>query len=185
MQLHKSGKSSMKHVEKLDRILKMLYEHYRYKRVDLGEAIAEHQTIPIESEEELDILSARLDEENLTTSNPHHDGVIIGLTSRGIEYCEGESFSASIPLVRLFEPTPESQAILDKLDDISDRIADQLEMTALQSTVIASFLDEIKEDIKNNHRPEPSKYLQLIKKLSQINGATSLLGEMIELIPQN
>ena len=92
----------MKQVEKLDRILRYLYERRNDGNRHPLHKIVEETRLPVEGNGEIIRLGKRLMEDGLTDAIQLSMGrFMLRLNSHGVDYCEGHSFeSASEPLVQ-------------------------------------------------------------------------------------
>ncbi len=116
------------------------------------------------------ILAKRLDEDGLIKATFTKDGAFVRLTSRGIEYCEEESYSTpNTPIINLFSisNSPKTsiqignentviyndpKLIDDRIQELRDQISNNTELTEVMVREIGECLDELDEKINAKRR---------------------------------
>lgn len=159
----------MTHKEKLDKILYLLYPlRYKGSQYRISEILM-NGGVDFEAEEPR-ILAKRLDEDGLIKASFTKDGAFVRLTSRGIEYCEEESYSTpSTPVINLFSISNSPNTTIqignenigtyndnkltnDKILELRELIKDNTELTEVMVQEIGECLNELDEKIKSKKK---------------------------------
>jgi len=118
--------------------------------------------------EEPRILAKRLNQDGLIKASFTKDGAFVKLTSRGIEYCEQESYSTpNTPVINLFSISNstntsiqignynsvlynDKEQIDEKIEELRNQIEENTDLTEAMVREIGECLDELDEKISNN-----------------------------------
>lgn len=158
----KYAQVDMKQVEKLDLILKGLYDIGKDSYVSIIRIIEEN-SIPVETRDELFRLAKRLESDNLIKPIYTRCDVSARLTSQGIDYCECNSYtyngaaiitnnyninvenSSSTAIV-----TNSSKIDVDFKEDVKIKLAKLLELMQADSSLNKEdVINKIKEFVKS------------------------------------
>lgn len=114
----------MKQKEKLDLILKRLYQNRHTKNSYLSIYAILQELCIYESDEEARTLATRLKDDHMVDAISTRGGVELKITSYGIDYCEEDSYShAGIPAVALNYTIHGNAVFGDNNSNISQRIS--------------------------------------------------------------
>lgn len=179
----------MKQKEKLDAILKILYEDSRYQQRNI---LSDYQKLD-SNYDELVVLTERLKKEGLVERLVTKDSIEIKLTSQGVEYCEEDSFTVqgrsviqnsyitlnNSPGSNIIGQSPGS-SIVQKASQ-ANNILDQITTTTQEDDAIDSeckkeiieCVEEIKDAI-NSGRKSKSAVRGLLSLISEFASLSSL-----------
>lgn len=152
----------MKQSEKLDLLLKGLYELKNKGKYYSLEYISQQQNIPIDSFMELHGLAHRLKDDNLINTIFSHNDISAELNTYGIEYCEEDSYSYKGNAIIL-------NTYNIKIENSSDTtIVSQSENVKIETKneEIKSELVEVINIIKFDNNITPDKQQILIDKIN-------------------
>jgi hypothetical protein len=184
----------MKQTEKLDLILKKLYEHkfdgkdYSIKEILLEMGISA-------TREEIYALTSRLDSEGFVEMTSTKDSITAEITSYGAEYCEGDSFSIQGSAIinnnyeLRIENSPGANIItnssnisiktnINDVKNILNKIAEAIEKEENLSQERLFEIRELLQEIDNNLNAGKIPKFG-IKNLIQIIGDLSSIGSLI------
>lgn len=186
----------MKQKEKLDLILKALYRNRHFLFSSLEDIIAELK-IPIDSNNEIQNLAKRLEEERYIRIKLTKDCSFATITSYGIEYCEEDlSFSRSTYSVnntfniQNISESPNSNIISNSsktnitiqnypeieniIKEIQDAILETKEISKTERENLEELLKDITTSLKEGQNPKFS-----IQKLLSNAGNFSSIGQLV------
>lgn len=184
----------MKHTEKLDIILKKLYE-FRFDGKDYSIQEILSSVGITATREEVYSLTNRLDSEGLVDMTATKDSITAEISSRGIEYCEGDSFTYSGRAIInnnydiKIENSPganiinqsnnvtihtEIQNIKNVLDKIKETLEKDTTVASIKKAKIKDSIDEIENNLKAGKIPKFG-----IESLVGLAGDISSIGSLI------
>lgn len=193
----------MKQSEKLDLILKSFYDH-RFDGMQEFSTTHFGKLMPLANERELDVLIKRLQADGyLKTYLFEENGGIGQITSRGIEYCEEDSYSyrgSSLVTNNYSFSVNNSSGIsivnasknvninISNINDINNKIEDLLKAVNASTIISESIkleiiecVDEIKTSLASDKKPKYS-FKSLLEMTSNLAGIGSLVAEIGKLI---
>jgi hypothetical protein len=156
----------MKHKEKLDKVLYLIYPHrYSGSQYLISEIMSEGGITYDDNEPR--VIAKRLQEDGLIKAIFTFDGAYVNLTSRGIEYCEEESYSyPEKAVINLFSinNSPNTSIVVGNenvvnynnkeevqkiIEDLKLQISNNTELTETIVAEIGECLDEIDAKVEN------------------------------------
>lgn len=193
----------MRHTEKLDQIPRTLYNLRAEKRdIDLQE-ICTSQNIPLASRDELYLMAERLQHDGYIKCNRVSTGVYATLTSRGIEYCENNSYSyqgsslisnnynfniTNSPNANIVSASTSTNIqitshgeIKNKISELKKRISTNNDITDNQKRDILECIEEVENTVESGRKPRFA-LKQLIEQASNFAGVGSLMLDLRQLI---
>lgn len=196
----------MKQSEKLDLILKELYKYKNDGKYYSIGWICESQNIPIDSILELNKLAHRLKDDGYINTMFSHNDCNAELTTYGIEYCEGDSYSYSgnsiitnnysISIVNSPNSNIVNQSnnvtITQNINEASKAVEKIRETISLDNTIdkqkateILECLNEIQDSLKNDQKPKFAikSLLDIASGISSIASWVTVLGQFAGIIP--
>jgi hypothetical protein len=194
----------MKQTEKLDAILKFLYQNRFNGKHYLVDCIMDELNIFYNGKEEAAELGKRLASDGFVDSNPISSGrILVTINTHGIDYCEGSSYSfKNISLISNnynINNSPNSNIISQSenvsitqdfgninktVDKIIDIIQKDKTVEVKKINEILECLAEIQETINNNKKPKFAiKYLlNITKGISSIASWVKILGQFAGIV---
>lgn len=193
----------MKHTEKLDAILRELYDRGLDKKDQMLNQICEGKNIPLKSRDELYAIADRLEKDGYVVCQRISAGIYATLTSHGIEYCEEDSYAykghaivtnlynlniTNSPYANIVSSSSNvsisiktKSEIKNKIKELKDRISNSNDIISDKKTDILDCIKEVEDSIDSDRKPKFAvKYL--IEQASNIAGVGSLLLELGKLI---
>lgn len=159
----------MNHKEKLDKVLYLLYPiRYSGSQPMITQVLIDGN-IDFEADEPR-IIAERLDQDGLIKASFTNDGAFVKLTSRGIEYCEQESYSTpNTPVINLFNISNSTntsiqigdknkviynytEQINEKIEELRNQINNNTELTEVMVREIGECLDELDDKINSKKK---------------------------------
>ena len=155
----------MKQSEKLDTLLFGLYTRFKTGNENGAvEKVVENLGIPVNGSEEIRLLVDRLASDGyVNTVRPNKQCVFANITSRGIEYCEEDSYTYKSKPIFI----PETSQVMSVLIELSHAVHTFAEGTEEQ-------LDQLIELAKSARRPQYSIIRDIITTASAIPGLVEL-----------
>lgn len=196
----------MKQSEKLDLILRDLYKYKNDgKNYSIGN-ICQTLNIPIDSDLELNKLAHRLKKDGYINALFTHNDCLAELTSYGIEYCEGDSYSYSghsiitnnysISITNSPNSNIVSQStsviITQNISQASQAVEKIIEAIAVDDSIdkqkaseILECLTEIQSSLINNQKPKFAikSLIDMAGGISSISSWITILGQFAGIIP--
>ncbi|MHA8061420.1 hypothetical protein PQG22_09105 [Aquirufa beregesia] len=196
----------MKQSEKLDLILRELYNYKNDGRYYSIGWICETLNIPVDSIYELSNLTRRLNDDGYINPSFSYDEYSAQLNSYGIEYCEENSYTYSghsiitnnysISIVNSPNSNIVNQSsnisISQTINDASQTVEKIRDLVALDTTIdkkkateILDCLNEIQDNLNNNRIPKFAikSLIELASDISTISSWVMLLGQYSGIIP--
>jgi hypothetical protein len=193
----------MRHTEKFDLILRALY-NLRAERGDIYlQEICTSQNIPLASRDELYSIAERLEHDGYIKCIRISAGIYATLTSRGIEYCEENSYSyqgSSIisnsynfniinsPNANIVSTSSNTSIhitshseIKNKINELKEHISTNSDITSNQKSDILECIEEVENAVDLGRKPKFA-LKQLIEQASNVAGVGSLLLDLGQLI---
>ena len=196
-----TDKTLMKQKEKLDLLLKQLYNHkadHQYADVYDIFALMKDEV----SETEAELMVQRLEDLNLIEKIFTKDGLSAKITSKGIEYCEEDSFAQNgSPIVNNhynlnIKNSPNSNIInqssnvkigsdIEQIDsllnDILEKIISDQGLAESRKNDIKKCVEEIKNNLKEDKVPEfgLKTLLSLLSDVSSVSGLAINLAQYV------
>lgn len=193
----------MKQSEKLDLILKSLYEkRFDGKYYEISKVLSEYG-ININSEEEY-ALGKRLEQDRLVKLEDVEERVAACLTTHGVDYIENDSYtyrghsvitnnynisvsgSTNTNIVQSSSNVSISQTA-NELDEIINKIVAKLDSETIEPQKLNDILDclnEIKESVRNDIKPKFA-FRSLLTMTSEISSIGSLILALGQIIGQH
>lgn len=196
----------MKQSEKLDLILKALYNWKNDGKYYSIGWICETHNIPLDSVLELNKLAHRLKDDGYINTMFTHNDCKAELTTHGIEYCEEDSYSYSghsiinnnysisivnSPNSNIVSQSPNvtitqnfSQA-KEAVEKIRETVATDDSIDKEQASEILDCLNEIQENLQNNKKPKFAikSLIDIAGGISSISSWITVLGQFAGVIP--
>lgn len=196
-----SNQTIMRQNEKLDAILKYLYQkRFDGKHYPIDNIINE-LNIELVGNEEASELGKRLADDGLVDSIPISMGrILVALNTHGVDYCEGTSYSfKDISLINnnynlTIANSPNSNIVnqsenisikqeFGNINEIVEKIIDEIQkdksVNEEKAREILDCLSEIQDNLKNNKKPKFA-----IKSLIDIAGGISSIASWITVLGQ-
>jgi hypothetical protein len=193
----------IKQTEKLDLILRVLY-NLRAEKDDIYlHEICESQNIPLASRDELYEIAERLKNDGYIKFTSIQAGIYAKLTSKGIEYCEEDSYaykgSSIITNTYHFNITnsPNSNIVSassntsihinnhgeinNKIRELKARISNSKDINNNQKSDILECIEEVEASVNADRKPKFA-LKQLFEQASNVAGVGSLLLDLGQLI---
>ena len=194
----------MKQVEKLDRILKGMYNRRTLKEDVYLDTICELDSIPLVSVDELHKLADRLEGDNYIECTRIQAGIYAQLTSYGVEYCEEDSYSfkghsiitnnnnyftiSDSPFANIVSDSNNVKILANnygelksKFTELKEKIIGDATISESQKAEILECIEEVQDSVDAGKKPKFS-FRQLTEQASNISGVSSLLlqiGQML------
>lgn len=204
--LNNSKAPFMKQSEKLDLILKALYNWKNDGKYYSISWICETHKIPIDSVLELNKLGHRLKDDGYINTMFTHNDCKAELTTYGIEYCEEDSYSYSghsiinnnysISIVNSPNSNIVSQSsnvtitqnfsqASEAVEKIREAVATDNSIDKEQASEILDCLNEIQNNLQNNKKPKFAikSLIDIAGGISSISSWVTLLGQFAGVIP--
>ena len=201
-----SNKINMKQSEKLDLILRELYQYKNDGKYYSIGWICQSLNIPLDSILELNKLAHRLKDDGFINTMFTHNDCSAELTSFGIEYCEENSYTYSghsiitnnynISIVNSPNSNIVNQSqdvtITQNISEVHQAIEKIREIITKDNSIkkekvdeILECLNEIQEAIKNNQKPKFAikSLIDIVGGISSISSWVTILGQFVGLIP--
>jgi low affinity Fe/Cu permease len=190
----------MKQLEKLDLILRELYKYKNNGGYYSIKDICEEANIPIDSDLEINKLAHRLKDDGLIEPLFTFNDASATLSSYGIDYCEGDSYSYSghsvitnnysvsivnSPNSNIINQSSNTQInqnisnINETIESIREHITSDTTIEKTKASEILECLNEIQEAIKNGQKPKYS-----IKSLLDVGSGISSIGAWLTTLAQ-
>lgn len=189
----------MKQIEKLDLILKSLYE-LRFEGFYSLQEICQDKQLPIEIHSELRMLAKRLESDHFINANYTFDDCLAQITSYGIEYCEEDSYTykgksiitnnynltiTNSPNANIVSNSTDVKIIINNHGEIKNKInqiRDEVSHLSHEAKEdLLECLEEIETCIDAGKKPKFS-FKQLLEIGSNISGIGTLILELSQLI---
>ena len=192
----------MKQVEKLDRILKGIYNRRTLKEDIYLDTICELDSIPLVSVDELHKLADRLEDDNYIECTRIRDGIYAQLTSYDVEYCEEDSYSfkghsivtnnyftiSDSPFANIVSASNNVKIqannygeLKSKITELKEKIISDATMSESQKTEILECIEEVQDSVDAGKKPKFS-FKQLTEQASNISGVSSLLLQIGQIL---
>ena len=196
-------KNTMKQSEKLDLILKTLYNYRQDGRYFSIEEICKSQNIPVEPKIELRMIVKRLEQDGYIRAIYTNSDISAVLTSHGIEYCEEDSYAnkghsiitnnynltiTNSPNANIVSSSDNVTILINNYSNIKNKISEIRDTIKRDTTIsqnriqdIIDCIDEVETAIDSGKKPKFS-FSSLVELTSNIAGIGSLVIELGELI---
>ncbi|WP_375437412.1 hypothetical protein [uncultured Hymenobacter sp.] len=193
----------MKHAEKLDAILRELYDRGSDKKDQMLNQICEAKNIPLKSRDELYAIADRLEKDGYVVCQRISAGIYATLTSHGIEYCEEDSYAykghaivtnqynlsiTNSPNANIVSASTSTNIqitshgeIKNKISELKKRISTNNDITNNQKADILECIEEVENAVDSGRKPKFA-LKQLIEQASNVAGVGSLLLDLGQLI---
>ena len=190
----------MKQSEKLDLLLRELYNYKFDGHVYSLKEICQEKNLPIEPYNEVRTLAHRLIDDRFITGNFTMDDCVAEITSYGVEYCEENSYTyrghsiitnnysisiSNSPNANIVSNSSEVNIIITNHAEIKNKISqikDEISSLSHESKEdLLQCLEEVETTIEAGKKPKFS-FKQLLEIGSSISGIGSLILELGELI---
>jgi hypothetical protein len=193
----------MKHKEKLDLVLRTLYTLGVDKKDQLLREICDSNNIPLTSDDELDLIAKRLEADGFIRCIRISAGIYALLTSKGIEYCEEDSYAykgqpiisnnynlniINSPNANIVSSSSNIRIAFNNQIDIKNKIKEFKTVVDKDSNIsskekqdILDCLEEVEANIEAG-RKSRFAFKHLVELASNVAGVGSLLLDLGQLI---
>ena len=186
----------MKQSEKLDLILRVLYQYRHDGQHHAIEAICEIQKIPVEPHNEVRALAHRLQDDGYIKATFTKGATLALLTSHGIEYCEEDSYAyrghsiitntynmtiSNSPNANIVSGSSNVNIAINnygdiktKIEEIRQAVNNDTEVAATKKQEIKDCIDEVENNIDAGKKPKFS-----FNALAHLAGSVSEIGLLV------